>query len=98
MEFKVGYQETFKRSFAQDDFVRFADLSSDNNPVHIDPKFSARTRFGRTVAHGMLLSSMICRVLNAQFAGNAYVSYRRHRAVYPANYLRRRHGGHPAHV
>ena len=27
MEFKVGHLETFKRSFAQDDFARFADLS-----------------------------------------------------------------------
>jgi acyl dehydratase len=69
MAHKVGHQETFKRSFTQEDFNRFADLSGDNNPIHVDPEFSARTRFGRTVAHGMLLYSTICRVLSTQFPG-----------------------------
>jgi acyl dehydratase len=39
----------------QADFDRFARLSGDDNPIHVDPAFSARTSFGRTVAHGMLL-------------------------------------------
>jgi acyl dehydratase len=69
MGFKVGHIETFKRGFTQEDFNRFADLSGDNNPIHVDPEFSARTRFGRTVAHGMLLYSTICRVLSTQFPG-----------------------------
>ena len=69
MEFKVGHRETFKRSFTQEDFNRFADLSGDNNPIHVDPEFSARTHFGRTVAHGMLLYSTICRVLSTQYPG-----------------------------
>jgi acyl dehydratase len=41
----------------QADFDRFASLSGDDNPIHIDPQFAARTSFGRTVAHGMLLYS-----------------------------------------
>jgi acyl dehydratase len=76
MEFKVGHIETFKHSFAQEDFARFADLSGDNNPIHIDPQFSARTRFGRTVAHGMLLYSTICRVLSTQFPGPGLLQIR----------------------
>lgn len=43
------------RVFTQADFDRFAALSGDDNPIHVDADFSARTRFGRTVAHGMLL-------------------------------------------
>jgi len=69
MAYKVGHLETFKRRFTQEDFNRFADLSGDNNPIHVDPQFSARTRFGRTVAHGMLLYSTICRVLSTQYPG-----------------------------
>ena len=49
---------------AQADFDLFAELSGDDNPIHVDPDFSARTRFGRTVSHGMLLYArlwaMIC--------------------------------------
>lgn len=44
---------------AQTDFDRFARISGDDNPIHVDPVFAARTRFGRTVAHGMLLSSIL---------------------------------------
>jgi acyl dehydratase len=43
----------------QSDFDRFAELSGDDNPIHVDPEFSARTRFGRTVSHGMLLYSRV---------------------------------------
>ncbi|MGI9341554.1 MAG: MaoC/PaaZ C-terminal domain-containing protein, partial [Gammaproteobacteria bacterium] len=41
------------------DFDDFAALSGDDNPIHVDPEFSARTRFGRTVSHGMLLYTVL---------------------------------------
>ncbi len=56
----VGQHFTSTRTFTQDDFNRFAALSGDDNPIHVDPAFSARTKFGRTVAHGMLLYGVIC--------------------------------------
>lgn len=56
---KIGQTLTVKRTFSQQDFNRFAALSGDDNPIHVDPEFSMRTKFGRTVAHGMLLYSLI---------------------------------------
>ncbi|MGI9260678.1 MAG: MaoC/PaaZ C-terminal domain-containing protein [Woeseiaceae bacterium] len=47
------------RSFSQADFDQFARLSGDDNPIHTDPEYSARTHFGRTVAHGLLLCSVL---------------------------------------
>jgi acyl dehydratase len=41
--------------FSQADFDQFARLSGDDNPIHVDPVYAAGTRFGRPVAHGMLL-------------------------------------------
>jgi acyl dehydratase len=58
-----------KRTFTQSDFDRFAELSGDDNPIHVDPDFSARTKFGQTVAHGMFLYSVICGVLGSQLPG-----------------------------
>ncbi|MEW5423790.1 MaoC family dehydratase [Amorphus sp. 3PC139-8] len=43
----------------QAEFDLFAKLSGDDNPIHVDPEFSARTRFGRTVSHGMLIYSRV---------------------------------------
>jgi acyl dehydratase len=66
---QVGQSVTVKRIFTQADFDRFAALSGDDNPIHVDPAFSARTKFGRTVCHGMLLYSAICQVLGERLPG-----------------------------
>jgi 3-hydroxybutyryl-CoA dehydratase len=58
-----------RRVFTQSDFDRFAALSGDDNPIHVDPAFSAETRFGRTVAHGMLLYSALWALICDRFPG-----------------------------
>ncbi len=68
-EMQVGETMTLNRVLTQDDFDRFAALSGDNNPIHVDPQFSARTRFGKTVAHGMFLYSLICCAMDQFFPG-----------------------------
>lgn len=42
---------------------RFADLSGDHNPIHLDEDFAAGTRFRRRIAHGMLSGAFISAVL-----------------------------------
>jgi acyl dehydratase len=66
---KVGQVESIQRTFSQSDFDRFAALSGDDNPIHIDPEFSARTKFGQTVAHGMFLYSTVCSLLGTRLPG-----------------------------
>ncbi len=56
-----------KRAFSQEDFDAFAWLSGDDNPIHVDPAFASRTRFGHTVAHGMLLYSVLCGLMAEHF-------------------------------
>ncbi|MGP4024404.1 AMP-binding protein [Actinomadura sp. 3N407] len=53
----VTWREEF--TVTQDDFTRFAELSGDDNPIHVDPVYAATTTFGGTVAHGMYLYSLI---------------------------------------
>lgn len=50
---------SIERTFSQGDFDAFAVLSGDDNPIHVDPAYAARTRFGRTVAHGVMLCSIL---------------------------------------
>lgn len=57
---------TTQRVLLQTDFDRFARLSHDDNPIHCDPVFAAKSHFGATVAHGMMLYSCICKALTEQ--------------------------------
>jgi acyl dehydratase len=65
---KPGNSTNINWSFTQSDFDRFARLSGDNNPIHVDPIFSARTHFERTVAHGMLLFGVLSGQLHGHVA------------------------------
>jgi acyl dehydratase len=47
------------RTVSQADFDRFAALTGDRNPVHVDPEFAVCTRFGGTVSPGMLLYALV---------------------------------------
>lgn len=39
-------------------FTAFADLTGDHHPIHYDDAYAAKTRFGKRLAHGLLVTSM----------------------------------------
>jgi len=45
----------FKRKITKEQIDKFANLSKDTNPIHIDELFASKTRFGSVIAHGALL-------------------------------------------
>lgn len=69
MDFKTGETARFRRILTQEDFNRFAALSKDDNPIHVDPLFAAKSHFGATVSHGMLLYSLIAKGLSELIPG-----------------------------
>jgi acyl dehydratase len=56
----------------QAEFDAFARLSGDDNPIHLDADFSARTRFGRPVSHGMLIYARLWALLGTARPGAAH--------------------------
>ena len=52
-----------ERIFSQEEYNRFAALSGDFNPIHVDEEFSANSGFGKTVAHGIFLTTCLSGVL-----------------------------------
>lgn len=55
-DIEVGLETTgAARILTEEDFLRFSRLSGDAHPIHYDPDYAAATRFGRCVAHGLLL-------------------------------------------
>jgi 3-hydroxybutyryl-CoA dehydratase len=45
----------------------YAEAVSDFNPIHVDPEFAARTSFGGTIAHGMLILAYISEIMEIVF-------------------------------
>ena len=67
MEVKIGDTFSTTREITDDLIRKFADLSGDHNPIHLDENFAAKTRFGRRIAHGMLSGAFISAVLGTEF-------------------------------
>jgi acyl dehydratase len=44
-----------RRTVTEADLVRFAGVSGDFNPLHMDEEFARTTPFGRRIAHGTLV-------------------------------------------
>jgi acyl dehydratase len=46
------------RRVADEEFALFARLTDDDHPIHYDDAYAASTRFGKRLAHGLLLMGM----------------------------------------
>ena len=63
MTLKIGDTFTVQKEVTDELIRKFADVSGDHNPIHLDEDFAAKTRFGKRIAHGMLGASFISAVL-----------------------------------
>ena len=58
-DFTVG--DRFKspsRTLTDAHFLFFAGLTGDDHPLHYDDEYAKKTRFGKRLAHGLLLTSL----------------------------------------
>ena len=65
-----------EKFMTQEKINAYIDAAEDYNPIHVDPDFASTTRFGSTVAHGMLLYGVICGVLGEHFPGSSQIEQR----------------------
>jgi len=63
MELKLGDKFSTKRLVTDELIRKFADVSGDYNPIHLDEEVAKTTRFGRRIAHGMLSGAFISSIL-----------------------------------
>lgn len=55
---KIGDFSLFTKTVSETDIVLYAGISADFAPVHLNEQYAAQTRFGRRIAHPMLLGTM----------------------------------------
>ncbi|TNF50606.1 MaoC family dehydratase [bacterium] len=59
---KPGDTFTVVRTFTEEDTHRYADISLDYNPVHLDRRFSDIKGFPGPVCHGLLVGGMVSEI------------------------------------
>jgi len=66
---QVGDTYSVKRTITAEDVRTFADVTGDDNPIHVDAEYAAGTRFGKPIVHGVLLLGIVSKVLGRDFPG-----------------------------
>ncbi|WP_435358620.1 CBS domain-containing protein [Haloarchaeobius sp. DFWS5] len=59
----VGDVVRFSQSISDEEVRRFAEISGDENPLHLDDAYASQTRFGGRIVHGALVSSAVSAAL-----------------------------------
>ncbi len=69
MMMDVGMSASRTRTITGHEVALFAEATGDENPLHLDDAYAAGTQFGRPIAHGMLVASLISAVLANDLPG-----------------------------
>lgn len=71
----VGFKATATVRITDSMVRQFAEMSGDFNPIHFDDDYAKTTRFGRRIAHGMILGAITSRLLNEKIgSGGIYLA------------------------
>lgn len=68
-DLKEGMESVYEKTVTEADIDAFADVSGDNNPVHLDEAYASGTMFKGRIAHGMLSAGYISTVVGTQLPG-----------------------------
>lgn len=71
---QVGDTFTWSRTVSADDVRAFAEVSGDDNPIHLDEAYAATTPFGRPIVHGAFLLGIVSKVLGRDYPGHGAVA------------------------
>jgi 3-hydroxybutyryl-CoA dehydratase len=72
-DLSVGQSASYTKTVTEADIVKFAEVSGDNNPVHLDEAFAQTTMFTGRIAHGMLSAGFISTVIGTKLPGSGTI-------------------------
>lgn len=68
-DLEIGQAHETVHTIREEDITKFAEVSGDYNPLHMDEEFAAKTPFGKRIAHGALTASYISGILGNNLPG-----------------------------
>ena len=70
---KVGDKASLSKIFTEEDVIKFSEISTDTNPIHIDENFATSTVFGKRIVHGMLVAGLFSGLIGVELPGKGSV-------------------------
>jgi len=70
---KIGDTYTEQVRFTQANVNKFAEISGDNNPIHIDEEYASKTPFGKPIVHGFFAGAVFSKVFGTQWPGEGTI-------------------------
>ncbi|MCF8237351.1 MAG: MaoC family dehydratase [Saprospiraceae bacterium] len=70
---EIGKIVEYTRLFTADEVRLFAQISLDNNPIHLDESYAANSIFQQRVVHGMFTGSMFSRIFGSIYPGEGSI-------------------------
>ncbi len=68
-ELTVGDRGEVKKTITEQDVQKFAEISLDSNPIHLEEGFASKTMFKGKIVHGMLTASLISAAVGTKMPG-----------------------------
>ncbi|MBI5488415.1 MAG: MaoC family dehydratase [Deltaproteobacteria bacterium] len=68
-DIQIGEKASVSKTVTDEVVRRFAEVTEDYNPVHVDAEFAAKSLFKERIAHGMLGAGLISAVLGTRLPG-----------------------------
>lgn len=65
----TGMSASLTKAFTEQDVAMYAQVSLDDNPLHMNEAFAARARTGGRVVHGMVTASLISAIIGTRLPG-----------------------------
>ncbi len=69
----IGKKATLTTTFSIEDVIKFAALSGDKNPIHLNSEYAKNTIFEKPIVHGFFYGSMISNILAMQLPGEGTI-------------------------
>jgi acyl dehydratase len=66
---EVGRKATWTRTVGMREIELYAEITGDRNPLHFDEGFTSRTRFGRLVAQGGIVTGLFNALVAMELPG-----------------------------
>ena len=88
-EITIGEEASFTKTITEVDMAMFAAMTGDFNPLHMDEVYAQKTPYGRRLAHGGIVGSLVAPLMGMRVPGLGTIALEFHykylAPVYPGD-------------